>query len=235
LVENETNYIYKGFQNIMVKLLLPIPIAYLLGSIPFGLLIVHLISGQDVRTIESGRTGGTNAMRAAGILAGLVTALLDILKGAAAIWISRALSGGNDWVSAICGLLAVIGHNYSAFLIRKDENGKLCFSGGAGGATTLGVAIGLWAQSWLIIFPLAAIFYVVVGYASLTTISIALSATCVFLCRAIQGKTPWAYLLFSLGALATVLVALKPNLQRLKDGTERRVNLLKHLINRRVV
>jgi len=213
----------------MITALLSLPLAYLLGSIPSGLLVVRVATGQDVRTIESGRTGGTNAMRAAGTWAGLATALLDILKGAAAVWISQALSAGIEWISAVSGLLAVIGHNYSAFLTFKDENGKLRFMGGAGGATTLGAAVGLWAQSWMIILPFASIFYVIVGYASLTTISIALSATAIFLYRAILGNDPWAYVIFGICAMTTVVIALLPNLKRLKEGTERRVNLLKRI------
>lgn len=218
-----------GYIFLMNTAIFALPLAYLIGSIPSGLVVVRLATGQDVRAIESGRTGGTNAMRAAGALAGLATALLDILKGAAAVWISQTLSAGAVWVSAICGLLAVVGHNYSAFLAKRDETGKLHFNGGAGGATTLGAAIGLWAQSWIFILPFAAIFYIIVGYASLTTISIAISATGVFLFRAIQGNDPWAYTMFGLSAVAAVVIALKPNLQRLKNGTERRVNLLKRI------
>jgi len=217
----------------MITMLLSLPLAYLLGSIPSGLLVVRAATGQDVRTIESGRTGGTNAMRAAGALAGLITALLDVLKGAAAVWISQTLSAGTEWICAVSGLLAVIGHNYSAFLIVRDEQGKLRFTGGAGGATTLGAALGLWAQSWMIIVPFAFIFYVIVGYASLTTISIALSATGVFLYRAIQSNEPWAYVIFGVCAMTTVIIALRPNLKRLKEGTERRVFLLKRIFKPR--
>ena len=219
----------------MITALLSLPLAYLLGSIPSGLLVVKVATGQDVRTIESGRTGGTNAMRAAGALAGLATALLDILKGAAAVWLSQALSAGVEWISAVSGLMAVIGHNYSAFLTERDEKGRLRFKGGAGGATTLGAAVGLWAQSWMIILPFALIFYVIVGYASLTTISIAFSATAVFLYRAVRGGEPWAYVLFGVMAVITVVIALQPNLQRLKEGTERRVNLLKRIFKSKIV
>ena len=62
---------------------------YIIGSIPFGLLIVKMKTGKDIRTIESGRTGGTNAVRAAGFGAGLLTALLDVLIGAASVWVAR--------------------------------------------------------------------------------------------------------------------------------------------------
>ena len=69
-------------------------LGYLLGSIPFGLIIVKLKTGKDIRGVESGRTGGTNAMRAAGLPAGLLTAFFDILKGAVAVWIADAVVPG---------------------------------------------------------------------------------------------------------------------------------------------
>lgn len=217
----------------MMVAILSLPLAYLIGSIPSGLLVVKLITGKDVRTIESGRTGGTNAMRAAGALAGLLTAVLDALKGAAAVWLSQALSAGLDWTTAVSGVMAVLGHNYSAFLVERDEHGKLHFRGGAGGATTLGAAVGLWLHSWMIILPFAAIFYVLVGYASLTTISIALAATGVFLFRATKGMNPWAYVFFGAAALVVVIIALQPNIKRLKEGTERRVLLLSRIFKKK--
>jgi acyl phosphate:glycerol-3-phosphate acyltransferase len=210
----------------MISTYLALPLAYLIGSIPSGLLVVRIATGKDVRTIESGRTGGTNAMRAAGFFAGLATGILDVLKGAAAVWICKNLVDGSAWMSAVSGLMAIVGHNYSAFLIEKGEDGKIHFKGGAGGATTLGAAIGLWAQSWMFIVPFALLFYIIVGYASLTTISIATAAMGVFLIRAIEGHDPWGYVGFGIAAMILVILALRPNLKRLKDGTERRVNLI---------
>jgi len=214
-----------------MTVLLSLPLAYLIGSIPSGLLVVKIATGKDVREIESGRTGGTNAMRAAGPLAGLFTALLDIFKGAGAVWVGQSLFSSPDWIVALNGLLAILGHNYSAFLIERNEDGKLHFRGGAGGATTLGVAIGLWVNSWLVILPIAGLVYLVAGYASLTTISIALSTMGIFTLKAINGVTPWVYAILGAASVGTVLVALKPNIQRLKEGTERRVNLLARIFN----
>ena len=208
-----------------------LPLAYLIGSIPSGLLVVKIATGKDVREIESGRTGGTNAMRAAGPLAGLFTALLDILKGAGAVWVGQSLFSSPDWIVAMNGLLAILGHNYSAFLVERNEDGKLHFRGGAGGATTLGVAIGLWVNSWLVILPIAGLVYILGGYASLTTISIALSTMGIFTMKAITGVTPWVYAIFGAASVGTVLIALKPNIQRLKEGTERHVNLLARIFN----
>ncbi len=210
---------------------LSLPLAYLIGSIPSGLLVVKIATGKDLLKIESGRTGGTNAMRAAGPLAGLLTAILDISKGAAAVWVGKSLFSSPDWIVAINGLLAILGHNYSAFLATKNKTGKLHFRGGAGGATTLGVAIGLWVNSWLVILPIAGLVYILIGYASLATISIALSTLGIFTVKAINGVTPWVYAILGAAAVATVVIALKPNIQRLKEGTERHVDLLARIFN----
>jgi len=215
----------------MIIEILSLPLAYLIGSIPSGLLVVKAFTGKDIRKIESGRTGGTNAMRAAGTLAGLFTALLDTLKGMGAVWLGNLLSSEKAWLSSASGVMVVIGHNYSAFLIEKGENGRLRFRGGAGGATTLGASIGLWLNSWMVILPFAGIIYLLVGYASLTTITIALSAMGIFFIRAIHGNDPWSYALFGLAAMVTVLFALRPNLRRLKEGTERRVNLVARIFH----
>src|SRR5512147_1446473 len=108
-------------------------LGYVLGSIPFGLLIVKLKTGKDIRTVESGRTGGTNAARAAGLGAGLLTAILDILKGTAAVWLAQALDPANHVVHVLAPVFAILGHNYSLFLLERHANGKLKFHGGAGG------------------------------------------------------------------------------------------------------
>ncbi|MGZ9166598.1 MAG: glycerol-3-phosphate acyltransferase, partial [Anaerolineales bacterium] len=107
-------------------------IGYILGSIPFGLLIVKIKTGKDIRQVESGRTGGTNAVRAAGFGAGLLTAILDILKGAASVWIAEALVPQAHVFHVLAPLAAILGHNYSLFLINRDEDGKLRSHGGAG-------------------------------------------------------------------------------------------------------
>jgi glycerol-3-phosphate acyltransferase PlsY len=200
-------------------------LAYLVGSIPFGLLIVWIAKGRDIRTIASGRTGGTNAMRAAGLVAGIFTAVLDVSKGALAVFIAGLILPGSLWVKVVAGLLAIIGHNYSVFLVEKDAEGKINFRGGAGGATALGGAIGLWLPAGLIILPLAVLAFVLVGYASVTTISIAVFATLIFAIRAVVGVSSWTPIAYGAGAIVLVLWSLRPNLERLRNGTERVVGL----------
>lgn len=201
-------------------------LAYLLGSIPFGLIVVKLSTGKDIRTVESGRTGGTNAMRAAGMWAGMATALLDVLKGTGAVILSHVLiPGSHIWLEVLAPILSIIGHNYSAFLIERDENGRMRFRGGAGGAPCLGGAIGLWLPSLLFIVPLGGLIYYFGGYASITTMSIALISTIVFAYRAYLGLNPWQYAIYGLIAFIALAWSLRPNIQRLIRGTERVVGL----------
>jgi len=201
-------------------------LAYLLGSIPFGVIIVKLSTGKDIRKVESGRTGGTNAMRAAGVWAGLATALFDVLKGVSAVLISHLLiAGSHVWVDTLAPFLSIIGHNYSAFLIERGEDGRLHFRGGAGGAPCLGGAIGLWLPSLFFIVPLGGLIYYFGGYASITTMSVALISTLVFAYRAWLGLNPWQYAIYGLLAFIALAWSLKPNIKRLIAGNERVVGL----------
>src|SRR5215211_789666 len=116
-------------------------VAYLLGSIPFGYLLVRLFVGGDVRETGSGGTGATNVTRRAGKGVGVLTLLLDLLKGAAAVLVARALLGAGEsalwWVCA-AGAAVVLGHVFPVWLR---------FRGGKGVATGLGV--------FLVLAPLA--------------------------------------------------------------------------------
>jgi glycerol-3-phosphate acyltransferase PlsY len=196
-----------------------------MGSIPFGLLIVRAFTGKDLRQIESGRTGGTNAGRAAGFTAGALTAVLDFLKGAAAVWLARWLLPGHPWLEIIPPLAAILGHNYSIFMTEKQPDGKIHFRGGAGGATCLGGSFGLWPLSLLIILPIGLVLYFGVGYASVTTMSFALLSIIVFSIRASSGLSSWAYALYGVISLILLVIALIPNIKRLANGTERIIGL----------
>ncbi len=206
-----------------------ISLAYLIGSIPFGLIIVKLSSGRDVRHVESGRTGGTNVMRAAGVWAGLVTGILDVIKGASAVWLTKWLGLGNHiWVVILAPVAAILGHNHSIFLPEKNEQGKLRLRGGAGGAPCLGGSIGLWWPSAFIIIPLGLAIWYFIGYASLTTLSIALISALIFAFRAWHlhsPAAPWEFALFGLFSLVLLALALRPNIDRLIHGNERLVGL----------
>ncbi len=201
--------------------LLTLITTYLIGSLPMGLLIVKVVSGKDIRTVQSGRTGGTNAMRAAGFWAGLATAILDILKGLCSVWIAQALLPGNHWLEIFAPITAIIGHNYSIFLVERNSEGEIRFRGGAGGGPAAGGATGLWPPTLLIIIPIGGLILFGIGYASLTTMSIPLIAIVVFSIRASLGLSPWVYVLYGVIAEILLLWSLRPNIKRLLDGTER--------------
>jgi len=198
-------------------------LAYIFGSIPFGLLIVKFATGKDIRQVASGRTGGTNAARAAGAGAGLLTALMDGVKGASAVWVAQAVSPNNHWLHVIAPLAAILGHNYSIFITEHDDKGRLRLRGGAGGGPTVGGAAGLWMPSLLIVLPVAALVFFGIGYASITTISIAIITTVIFGVRYFNhwGQTTLPDMLYGIGALILLVWALRPNIKALIDGRER--------------
>ncbi len=196
-------------------------IGYILGSIPFGLLIVKIKTGNDVREMGSGRTGGTNVVRAAGFWAGLLTAILDILKGAVSVWIAQSLSPDNHLISILAPIGAILGHNYSIFLIGRDENRKLRFHGGAGGAPALGGAMGLWLPMFPIVFTAGALVWFTVGIASLTTMTIGLIVIVVFTILAWVGLHESIDIWYGVLAELLLIWALRPNIKKLLAGNER--------------
>jgi glycerol-3-phosphate acyltransferase PlsY len=196
-------------------------IGYIIGSIPFGLLIVKSKTGKDIRTIESGRTGGTNAVRAAGFGAGLLTVILDILKGAASVWLAQFLLPENHLVHVLAPLAAILGHNYSVFLISRDETGKLHFHGGAGGAPALGGAMGLWLPMFPIVVLAGALLWFTLGIASVTTMAIGLIVTIVFAIRSWLGLTEPVNIWYGILAELLLMWALRPNIKKLLTGKER--------------
>lgn len=196
-------------------------LSYLIGSIPFGLVIVRLRTGKDIRSVESGRTGGTNVMRAAGLPYGIATATLDMLKALVCVIIARYAVPGNHWLEVLAPVAAVLGHNYPIFLLQRGENGRLNIRGGAGGAPSVGGATGLWPPIFFIILPLAGLILYFVGYASLATLSVPLICLAVFAYRAAIGGSPWEYLAYGLFTFVVLVWALRPNIKRLIEGNER--------------
>ena len=194
---------------------------YIIGSVPFGLLIVKAKTGKDIRQVESGRTGGTNVARAAGFWAGLLTAILDILKGAVSVWFTQLLSPANHLIYILAPIGAILGHNYSIFLINRDADGKLRLHGGAGGAPALGGAMGLWLPMFPIVFIAGALVWFTVGIASLTTMTIGLIVIIVFTIRAWLGLHESLDIWYGVMAELLLIWALRPNLKKLLAGNER--------------
>lgn len=198
-------------------------VAYILGSIPFGFILVKAFTGKDVRNVESGRTGGTNAMRAGGFPLGFITSLLDMLKSAAAVWITRYIFQNGYWLQVFAGFIAVVGHNFSIFMLQKDQLGKIKIGGGAGGTPAVGAIIGFWWPSFFILVPAGYLLVMVVGYASLATLSLPLIGSFILLTRFLYADQPWEYIFSGLLSEILIIWALRPNIKRLMDGTERLV------------
>ncbi|MFC1466203.1 MAG: glycerol-3-phosphate acyltransferase [Candidatus Brachytrichaceae bacterium NZ_4S206] len=189
---------------------------YLIGSIPFGWIIVKLVKGIDVREFGSGRTGGTNVFRAAGVVPGLATAILDVLKGVIAVLIVRQfVMNTAGWAEALAGFGVVLGHNASCFLN---------FRGGAGGATAVGTSIAIWPWGGVPAFVLGSLMLFVGGYASIASMLAGLTVAVANTVGAIVGATYWSYAAYGWGVLGLILIALRPNIERLRAGTEKRVS-----------
>lgn len=109
-------------------------ISYLLGSISFSVVLAKTLKGIDIRQHGSGNAGATNTLRVLGKGPAILVLVLDVLKGVAAIWLGRWLGSNSEWVPAICGIAAIIGHNWPVYFR---------FRGGKGIATTIGVMASL--------------------------------------------------------------------------------------------
>ena len=189
---------------------------YLFGSIPFGFIIIGVLRERDITEEGSGRTGGTNALRAGGFGAAALTVIGDLLKGMAGVTLARIFFPGNLWAEVFAGWGVVLGHNASIYL---------GFRGGAGTAPNMGVAAAFWFPSLIFTLPFFPIGMFVIRIASLTSLIVGLVIPAIFAVRAMLGQGPWEYVIYGLGALFLVAYALRPNIQRLLNGTESLVDL----------
>ncbi len=180
-------------------LIVLVVLAYVIGSIPMGYLVVRALMRQDLRQAGNGRTGGTNVMRVAGVPAGLLTGLLDVLKGGAGVWLAEALlpPSTRPMGMAMAGLAAVIGHCYSVFLNFRGAP--------AGGAPAVGAALALWPLSVLIVVPVGAAVLLAVKVGRLAELAMALAILVLLAGLAYFQRAPQAYLWFGVGT--TVLLA----------------------------
>lgn len=203
-------------------------VAYLLGSIPFGYLIVRAREGADIRETGSGGTGATNVSRRAGKAAGILTLVLDAIKGAAAILIARVILGlpvfaatgesttaeFGEWWIGLAAILVIVGHMFPIWL---------AFRGGKGVATGVGV--------FLVLAPVAlagagAIFLVIVmltRYVSLGSIAAAATIPLFVwlqhgLISPVSGLR--STMCAAVGGASLIIFAHRANIQRLLQGTE---------------
>jgi glycerol-3-phosphate acyltransferase PlsY len=129
------------------------------------------------------------------------------------------------WIHVLAPVMVILGHNYSIFLIERDENGKFQLHGGAGGASSAGGAMGLWLPTILFILPFAGFILYFVGYASVATLSSPIITTIVFAILAWKGILPWEYIAYGVFAFLLLAWSLRPNIRRLMNGNERLIGL----------
>lgn len=186
--------------------------AYLLGSIPFGLLLGKLFGAADIRKAGSGNIGATNVARVAGPLAGTLTLLLDAAKGALAIVLAARLSDQSSTWMMIAGLCALVGHCFPIWL---------GFHGGKGVATAAGVFLVLCPPAFL---GAAILFMLVVAYWRFVSLgSIAAAAATpllIYFLWAPHHAPPYAVTFGSLAATLLIVYKHDANIQRLFQGDE---------------
>jgi acyl phosphate:glycerol-3-phosphate acyltransferase len=193
--------------------MLPIEIvaAYLVGSVPFALLLSRRWGARDLRRIGSGNLGAANVLRASGVTAGVLVAMLDILKGAVSVMLAQRLSGDTAG-SAAAGVAAIVGHVYPVWLR---------FRGGKGVATACGVFSVL---TPLAVPPALAIFIATVWvtkYISLGSVMASIALPVI----AYVSEAPPSIVAASCTASALIVLRHRTNLWRVRAGTERRLGV----------
>jgi glycerol-3-phosphate acyltransferase PlsY len=194
-------------------------LAYLIGAIPFGILIGRLAGGVDLREHGSGRTGATNALRTLGWGGAAATFALDMAKGLVAVllvgWLYKAGPAGSPpWVAAAAGIAAVMGHIRSVFI---------GFRGGRGVATFAGTMLATSPWTFAVVVPIVLLIIWRSRFVSLGSLIGCLLAPIVTLLLVAVGQATWAGLVLALGGAALVAAAHRDNIARLRAGTERRL------------
>jgi glycerol-3-phosphate acyltransferase PlsY len=192
-------------------------LSYVAGSIPFGVVVAKLTGAIDPRTLGSGRTGGTNALRAMGRKRALVVVTGDVLKGTIPVLVARVITGDSA-VEVMCAIAAILGSTRSMFV---------GFKGGRGVGTSVGTMAVIFPPAIIVGVPVFVGVILVTRYVSLG--SLASTATGAALVAvwwlAANGTVPAAYPVYATLGAALVWLAHADNIDRLVHGTERRFDL----------
>ena len=191
-------------------------IAYLAGSIPMGILVARVSGGTDPRTIGTGRTGGTNALRALGRSRAAVVVIGDLLKGAVPVLIARYVTG-DPLVEVLCGASAVAGAIWSVFA---------GFRSGRGVGTGVGTMLVIEPAAVLLATPVFVLVILLTRYVSLgSLIGSAAMFPAMLLVLLVVPDTPLPYVIYSAVGAALIWLAHADNIERLLHGTERKFDL----------
>jgi glycerol-3-phosphate acyltransferase PlsY len=204
-------------------------IAYLLGSIPFGLIIGKLKSGVDIREQGSGKTGATNLMRVSGTKLGILALVLDVVKASAAVVLATVIIGRDSGVLTVggvsvhwqyvaqvtAGMAAVVGHNWPIFAK---------FKGGRGVTAYFGTLFALFYPAGIFGAEVLAIAALRSRHMSLGSLLGAAATWCLMLPMTIVYKLiPPIYLIYGSVVVALIVYQHRDNIKRLRQGTERRL------------
>jgi glycerol-3-phosphate acyltransferase PlsY len=198
----------------LIVAVVSIAAAYLIGAIPWGVVIARVVGGPDPRTMGSGRTGGANVMRALGPRVAVVAGMLDLGKGCLAVAIPELL-GADVAVVGLAVLAAIIGHSRSVYI---------GFSGGRGVSPAFGALLVLWPLVALLIAPVFALVVWLTRYSSLGSLTAAGLTGVVLVAMIVVQPLPATHLIYALGGPALIWLFHLDNIQRLLSGSERRID-----------
>lgn len=212
---------------IIAKFIFAAVLGYLMGAIPFALIVGKRIGGVDISKHGSGNLGGTNVLRVIGLKAGFLTMALDIIKAFVPVLLAKYIIGDSilsiaafplnwQWGQVITALMVMAGHNWSVYIK---------FRGGKGVAVYFG--------SWFAIFPWAALLggailivtVLLSKYMSLASILSSLSILCFFIVLTVVDVSPPVYLVYSVIATVLIIYQHRSNISRLQAGSESRLGL----------
>jgi acyl phosphate:glycerol-3-phosphate acyltransferase len=201
---------------IVLQTLVLVLIAYLMGSIPMGVVVARVTGGTDPRTIGSGRTGGTNALRALGRGRAAIVVTGDLLKGAVPVVLARYVTG-DPLVEVLCGAAAVAGAIWSVFA---------GFRSGRGVGTGVGTMLVIQPVAVLLATPVFIGVILLTRYVSLgSLIGSAAMFPAMLLVLLVVPETPLPYVIYAAVGAALIWLAHADNIDRLIHGTERKFDL----------
>jgi glycerol-3-phosphate acyltransferase PlsY len=191
-------------------------LAYLAGSIPVGAIVARRVGGPDLRSVGSGRTGGTNALRALGRKWAAVVVVGDLLKGALPVLVARLLTG-DPLVEVLCGAAAVTGAIWSIFA---------GFRSGRGVGTGVGTMLVIQPLAVVLAAPVFVVAILLTRYVSLgSLLGSAAMFPVMLLFLLIAPGTPLPYVIYAAVGAALIWLAHADNIDRLLHGTERKFDL----------